>query len=69
MRLSEFRELMVATLGPHRAVSVADDHVFGVLGNRTANQAIRDGEDPRAAWRAVCADFDIPEPYHHGMPD
>lgn len=69
MRLSEFRELMVAALGPHRAIMVADDHVFGALDNRTANEAIRAGEDPKVAWRAVCEAYDVPPQFHHGLPD
>ena len=48
MRLTEFRGLMEAQFGPLRAPTVAHDHVFGALQGRTANQAIADGEDPKA---------------------
>jgi hypothetical protein len=69
VRLSDFRDLMVATLGPHRAITVADDHVFAALGGRTATEAIRAGVDPKLAWRAVSEAYDIPPQYHHGLPD
>lgn len=48
---------------------VADEHVFSALGGRTANEAIDAGVSPRLAWRAVCAEFDVPAAYHHGFPD
>ena len=67
--MSEFRELMTAAFGPHRAVSVAESHVSAALDGRTPAQALEDGEDPRRIWRVVCADFDVPEVLHHGLPD
>lgn len=36
------------------------DHVLTRLGGRTAEQAIEAGVEPRAVWRALCADFDVP---------
>lgn len=69
MRLTEFRSLMQAQFGPLRAPSVARDHVFGALQGRTAEQAISDGEDPRAVWFAVCDDFDVPEKMRYGLAD
>ena len=69
MRLTEFRDLMVAGFGPLRAASVAADHVFSALDGRTADQALDAGEDPRRVWFAVCDDFDVPEMLRHGLPD
>ena len=31
------------------------------LGGRTAEQALADGEEPKAVWQAVCEAFDVPE--------
>ena len=69
MRLTEFRDLMVAGFGSLRAASVAADHVLSALGGRTPDQALDAGEDPRRVWYAVCDDFDVPEDLRHGLPD
>ena len=69
MKLTEFRALMVAHVGPLRAPSVAMDHVFGVLGDRTANQALSAGVPPRQVWFAVCDSFDVPDTLRWGLPD
>ena len=43
-----------------RAQSVARDHVFGVLGGRTAVQAIEAGLPVRRVWLAICEDYEVP---------
>ncbi len=43
------------------AQSVAKDYVLAGLGGRTINQALADGDDVKAIWRAVCAAFPVPE--------
>ncbi len=43
------------------AQSVAKDYVLAGLGERTVTQALADGEDVKAVWRAVCGAFDVPE--------
>lgn len=68
MRLSEFRALMEQEFGPGYAAQVARSHSLGVFGGRTADEAIEDGEPPRAVWRAICADLDVP-PEHHHLPE
>ncbi|MGV0792587.1 DUF3046 domain-containing protein [Mycolicibacterium sp. XJ1819] len=60
MRLTEFHELVETQFGPMRAASLLVDYVLTELGGRTAAQAIEDGVDPRAVWRALCRDFDVP---------
>jgi hypothetical protein len=35
------------------AVSYAADQVLGPLGGRTVREALADGEDTKAVWRAV----------------
>ena len=61
MRLTEFWERMRAQFGEVYAESVAKDQVLAALGDRTVNQALADGEDAKAVWRAVCETFDVPE--------
>ncbi len=52
-----------------RAASVACDHVFSVLGDRTADQALSAGIPAREVWFAVCDSFDVPDPLRWGLPD
>ena len=60
MRLQEFWSRLDAQFGSMRAQSVARDHVFGVLGGRSATEAIEAGVPVRKVWLAVCEDFDVP---------
>ena len=52
---------MRAQFGDVYAESVAKDQVLAALGGRTVSQALADGTDAKAVWRAVCETFDIPE--------
>ena len=61
VRLSEFWTRMRAHFGDAYAGSVAKDHVLATLGERTVDQALADGVDAKAVWRAVCAEFDVPQ--------
>jgi hypothetical protein len=69
VRLTEFRALMAAHFGMHRASSVAADHVFSELDGRTVDQALAAGENPKQVWALVCRTFDVPPALHHGLPD
>ncbi len=69
VRLTEFRALMTAHFGPLRAPSVAKDHVFAALGDRSVDQALEAGISPKRVWAQVCVDFDVPRAMHHGLPD
>ncbi len=60
MRLTYFRELMEGEFGAARAASVSHDHVFSQLGDRTVEQALEFGYDPREIWAAVCEVYDVP---------
>lgn len=60
MRLSFFWELMDGEFGAVRAASLARDHVFAELGDRTVVQALEFGIDPRRVWKAVCEAYDVP---------
>jgi hypothetical protein len=61
VRLTAFWDLMRAQFGEAYAASVAKDYVLAELGGRTVNQALADGEDVKAVWRAVCEAFHVPE--------
>ncbi len=51
---------MDARFGPVYARSYATDQVLSTLGGRTVEQALADGEDAKAIWRAVCDAVDAP---------
>jgi hypothetical protein len=61
VRLTEFWERMRAQFGEAYAESVAKDQVLAALGDRTVNQALADGKNPKTVWRAVAETFDVPE--------
>lgn len=61
MRLTAFWELMRAQFGDSYAESVARDQVLPTLGSRTVQQALAEGTDAKAVWRAVCDAFEVPE--------
>src|ERR1019366_6607965 len=56
VRLTAFWERMRAQFGETYAESVAKDHVLALLGGRTVNEALADGEDVKVVWGAGCAD-------------
>ncbi|WP_423202364.1 DUF3046 domain-containing protein [Mycobacterium decipiens] len=60
MRLTEFHERVVLRFGAAYGSSVLVDHVLTDFDGRTAAQAIEDGVEPRAVWRALCVAFDVP---------
>jgi hypothetical protein len=59
VRLTEFWNRMRVQFGETYADSVARDQVLTVLGGRTVNQALADGEDAKLVWRAVCETFNV----------
>jgi hypothetical protein len=61
VRLTVFWDKMRAQFGDAYATSVAKDHVLAALGGRTVDQALAEGIEPKAVWRAVCEAFEIPE--------
>ncbi|WP_336031425.1 DUF3046 domain-containing protein [Geodermatophilus sp. FMUSA9-8] len=60
MRLQEFWSRLDDRFGSMRAQSVARDHVFSVLGGRTAVEALEAGLPVRRVWLAICEEFDVP---------
>jgi hypothetical protein len=61
MRTTEFWERMRAQFGDVYAQSLAKDYVLASLGGRTVDQALAEGIEVKAIWRAVCDAFDVPE--------
>ena len=59
VRLTQLRVLMNDVFGP-RAAALTRDHVFAELGDRTVEQALEAGVDPRKVWLAVCEVYDVP---------
>jgi hypothetical protein len=66
MRLSKFRELMNEEFGEQYASVLIRDLVLRDLSDRTAEACIRDGEDLREVWLAVCRAENVPEARWHG---
>jgi Protein of unknown function (DUF3046) len=61
VRHSDFWLLMDEVFGAGYARTLASDQVLGALADRTAVQALADGLEPRAVWRAMCDAMEIPE--------
>lgn len=60
MRITHFRRRIAEEFGRVRADMIARDHVFSAFGNRTVDQALDAGYDPKEVWLAVCEAFDVP---------
>jgi hypothetical protein len=61
MRLSEFWTLVDDEFGAAQGRVLVRDHVLGSLGNRTADQALEAGDEPRDVWLALAADLQVPK--------
>ena len=57
MRLTDFWTRLEEAFGAAYARSIAADHSFTELGDRTINQAIADGIETATIWRAVVAAY------------
>ncbi|MFB9378036.1 DUF3046 domain-containing protein [Kineococcus gynurae] len=58
--MSEFWVLMRDEFGEAYGRSLAHDQVLLALGDRTPEEALDAGEDPKAVWLAVCEAMDVP---------
>lgn len=67
MRLSHFWDLMNDEFGEGYAGSLARHQVLGVVGDRTALEALEAGVSPRAVWLALCDAMDVPESRRLGI--
>ena len=68
MRLSQFNTLMTDEFGQAYAQVISRDLVLGALGDRTANQALAAGEDPKDVWLALCEANHVPKERWAGLP-
>ena len=59
MRLTDFWSRLERRFGSAYAESYARDMVLAPLGGRTVKEALDDGDDVQAVWRAVCAATDV----------
>ncbi|MBO0870013.1 MAG: DUF3046 domain-containing protein [Micromonosporaceae bacterium] len=57
MRLTDFWWRLEQVFGAGYAPSVAADQMLPQLGGRTIDQALADGEETVAVWRAVVAAY------------
>ncbi|WP_097318579.1 DUF3046 domain-containing protein [Actinoplanes sp. CA-054009] len=57
MRLTDFWERLGESFGGAYARSIAADHSFAALGDRTIDRAIAEGVDTATIWRAVVAEY------------
>jgi hypothetical protein len=60
VRLQEFWSRLERHFGSMRAQSMARDHVFAVLGGRTAVEALDAGLPVRRVWLAICEAYEVP---------
>jgi hypothetical protein len=61
MRHTEFWARMDAALGASYARVWARQQVLGALDGRTVDEALADGVQPKAVWRAVVEALALPE--------
>lgn len=67
MRLSQFKDLVLDEFGREYAAVIARDLVLGEFSDKTADQALAAGEDPRDVWLAICAAAGVPKHRWHGI--
>ena len=68
MRLSHFNNLMTDEFGHAYSQVISRDLVLGALGDRTAEQALAEGEDPKEVWLALCEANNVPKERWAGKP-
>lgn len=66
MRLSKFNELMKDEFGASYSQVILTDLVLGAFGDKTGQQALAAGEDPRDVWFEICKANDVPKERWHG---
>jgi hypothetical protein len=65
VKRSEFHRAVETEFGARAAVIVADLQL-SVLGDRTPEQALSAGIDPREIWLALCEAMDVPAGHRYG---
>lgn len=67
MRLSKFNDLLTDEFGAAYGQVLLKDLVLGPMQDRTGQQALDDGEDPRDVWFALCQAMAVPKERWHGL--
>lgn len=67
MRRSEFLRAVSDEFGTAYGASLVDDLVLGLVGGRTAAQALAEGHPPREVWLALCEATDVPAERRYGV--
>ena len=60
MRLSEFWRRMDARFGATYSRTLAREYLLPTL-RTTVEQALHDGVPAKEVWRAICAEFEMPQ--------
>ncbi|QYH19602.1 DUF3046 domain-containing protein [Corynebacterium aquatimens] len=66
MRLTEFHQLVRDEFGAERAQWIISSQVLPPS-DKTAEELIESGVDPRRVWQGLCDAFDIPEERRLGV--
>ena len=69
VRISEFWDLVNGEFGRAQGEMLVREHVLFRMGNRTARQALADGEPVREVWMALCDAMDVPPQRRLGVED
>jgi hypothetical protein len=67
--MSDFWGLVDGEFGGLQGRTLVRDHVLSSLGQRTAQQALDAGHEPRTVWLALCDDLEVPADRRWGAPD
>lgn len=67
MRLSDFHTLMVDEFGSEYSAVLLRDLALTEYADRTGEQALADGEEPKGVWLAICKAQSVPESRWHGL--
>jgi hypothetical protein len=66
VRYREFWQLVDEVLGSAHGRALVRELVLPALGDRTPEQALDAGVEPRDVWHALCDELDIPDPQRWG---
>ncbi|TCD54882.1 DUF3046 domain-containing protein [Alloscardovia theropitheci] len=66
MREREFWQLLDEVFGRSYGRSLAHDQALDKLDNKTVEEALSQGIEPRVVWNVLCDQMDIPDPQRWG---
>lgn len=67
MRYREFWQLVDEVFGPAYGRTLVREQVLPRLDDRTPEQALEAGVDPRDVWHALCDALDVPDAQRWGQ--